>query len=318
MGGGMAGKFNVVLCVDDSYAQYASVVIESILQNTSEEISVYLYAVGLKDDTRKKLKRQTVQHNQLGLEIIEENEDYLDTLPTTNSHVNKYAYLTLRGISQIPSDVKRVVYLDADLVVNTDISELFASFQENKIGGVREVKDEGKSLLEKKGIEGDKYYNTGVMLIDRQYWADRGVFQEAKNYLVNLPENINYHFIPEQDALNYVFGSDWYALSPSWNPRTVNEKDGERYEPDEIRKKIVHYSGPHKPWNYLCRHPKRDLFWEFEKNSPFNIHIEDRNTVNICKKSVQWLLSFTKYVIPYPEEVYEQVKKLPVLRKLYH
>src|SRR5690606_31766230 len=89
---------------------------------------------------------------------------------------------------------------------------------------------------------GFAYFNSGVLLIDRQAYAAARVPERTKTMAdEGLLDRLQY----DQAALNLIFRNDWLPLDFRWN--LINpEPAHEALEPH-----IVHYTGPRKPWGLL-------------------------------------------------------------------
>jgi lipopolysaccharide biosynthesis glycosyltransferase len=155
----------------------------------------------------------------------------------------------------LPSDLKRVLFLDADMLVLGDIAELWATPLDGHVvaaaddaavplcSGPRGVK--GWQAL---GIPEDTpYFNCGVLLMDLGLWRERAVTLRALRYFEDTREPIDFL---HQEALNAVLWNDCKRLDPSWNllascaGRPFDRSGGDEWK----RPGIVHFAGRMKPW----------------------------------------------------------------------
>ncbi len=80
------------------------------------------------------------------------------------------------------------------------------------------VEDAGfHDRLEKMGItkENEKYFNSGMMLIDLVRWRAKSITQKVLDYINQNPEKLRFH---DQDALNAILYNDWLHLHPNGTP----------------------------------------------------------------------------------------------------
>ncbi len=88
---------------------------------------------------------------------------------------------------------------------------------------------------------GARYFNSGMLLIDRKLWLDRGIAAEAPSY---FSKRLGLGYV-DQDFLNFLF-ADWLPLSPRWNCLIPFLETGLQ---EAIRPHIVHVTGFVKPWH---------------------------------------------------------------------
>ena len=154
----------------------------------------------------------------------------------------------------LPGDLERVLFLDADLLVLEDPTELLqldlggralGAAVDGAIAlcsgprGVRAWREHGIPAFA-------PYFNAGVMTISLREWRDRDVGARALRYLSSGGPTGG-GFL-HQEALNAVAWDDWHELDPRWN--VLASHADRRYwraaAPD--RPGIVHFAGRMKPW----------------------------------------------------------------------
>lgn len=187
-----------------------------------------------------------------------------------SSRITKATYLRLQIGDMFP-DEQRVLYVDADMVILTDIAPLL----ELSTGGypLAAVPDptgpqfrfrEAAERWHKLGIPLEReYFNAGVILFDLAACAETELFQRADEFLVKYPECAVHH---DQDALNWAADGRWQRLDPRWNtfpmstiaarPDYVHRSEHvlplHSLHQSESRAAILHFSGRHKPWQETC------------------------------------------------------------------
>jgi lipopolysaccharide biosynthesis glycosyltransferase len=177
-------------------------------------------------------------------------------------------------------DVNRVVYLDCDLVVLKDITELYetnllglplAACLDYPMGfawpngDARTVDDYISNVV---GLTDWKtYFNCGVLVIDLEHFRKIGLAQAAEEFL----ERTRYRLFEDQDALNHVIDGAYVRLDPRWNVHAAwTEVDfrnayGQLAAVATLWKSdpwILHFTGSGKPWRSLQPSIKLDhYFW---------------------------------------------------------
>lgn len=174
-------------------------------------------------------------------------------MPTT---VGSYAAYARLLIGKIFVDQDRVIYLDADTVIISDLPELdVLTLAPNEIIAAciepyTPTFDSHNGVLDhqKLGLDGSiPYFNDGVMLIDVQKWNKSRVMDRATNYLKRSDIRIT-HF--DQEALNVVLVGYWKTLDPKWNvSRYWVHAERRTIQPKILEEaRIVHFLSPEKPW----------------------------------------------------------------------
>ena len=121
----MDKHINVVLASDDNYAQHVAVVTVSILKNTKFADQLHFFV--LRDaisDKKIKLIKKTVEKFNAKIEFIDIGHDKLKNI-YLSGHVSRAAYFRLMIADLVPEDVKKIIYLDVDLLVCEDIFNLW-------------------------------------------------------------------------------------------------------------------------------------------------------------------------------------------------
>jgi len=119
------------------------------------------------------------------------------------------------------------------------------------------------------------YFNSGVLLINLEYWREHDVKSDFLNYIKEHRENIKYH---DQDVLNYVFHDKKKSLPIKYNlmhsylwkkphyDYWLYEKEVLAARKDPV---IVHFTGAFKPWDKYqrCPHPFRSTFYKYQNQT---------------------------------------------------
>ena len=264
----------LVFACNENYAPYASVAIQSVLENVGAGrfYRVYVLHAGLTDDTIRLL--ESIKAPQLTVRCL--NVEPLVESKGTQLHVcghfSKEAYFRLL-IPEVFSAFSRVVYLDCDLVVNRDIADILPPDMGDKLLGA--VRDQpilymSKYITEELRLNDENYFNSGVLVFNIARWNAEITTEKCFAYIKTAqPEKLRF---VDQDVLNVVCADRVLFLDAAWNYysfavlstdpifRPFLERMGERFY-------LVHFAGV-KPWS----HPEMPLslyFWRYAKNSVF-------------------------------------------------
>lgn len=273
-------SINLVLASDNNYAQHVAVVVASILCNTKEKVNVHLLSDGISKE-RLDLIRDTVKELGSTLSVYDmASNDCFDNL-FTSGHISKATYFRLDIANILPNNVKKIIYMDVDLLVLQDIVKLWKVDMQGK--PLAAVPDYGimasKRLMKQKNEvislpTGSLYFNAGVVIMDLEQWR---AYDYAKQVIeLAAAGNLPHH---DQDALNKVFMGNWQALPLKWNviPPVFNlftkvlingnlRKNAIAARKD---KAILHYAGRYKPWEFELHKGFNDAYYLYLQKTKF-------------------------------------------------
>jgi lipopolysaccharide biosynthesis glycosyltransferase len=194
------------------------------------------------------------------LKIIRVPDDVISDLKI-DGHVTSVTYLRLRIGELLPARLERVLYLDSDIIINGDVTELFdMDLVGFPFGAVPDaLVDKNREIRTKIALDANAhYFNAGVLLIDLSRWRSLSIGGRAISYCRSNRDSITYH---DQCALNHVANGQFYVLDDTWNFQTNSSAR-------QLRSAlIVHFTGPFKPWHFRCAHPSKHLYFEFIKKT---------------------------------------------------
>ena len=224
---------------------------------------VYLLDGGIPDDAWRKLEK-TLAGLGRSCDLIRLRPDmsHYSGLPQDwGSSVMTYARLALPQLVQ----EDRVLYVDADLLVQGDWEALWnLDLGDAIVAAAPDVITKtlgGEKLdLQKFHLAADApYLQAGFLLMDLCKWRAFGVSEKVITY---LRENPNHCCFWDQSALNVVLYQRWKMLGREWN--TPAWWADQQIEDCSLTAPVVHFVGPHKPWNYgHHRNPSAQLFFRW-------------------------------------------------------
>jgi lipopolysaccharide biosynthesis glycosyltransferase len=160
-------------------------------------------------------------------------------------------YLRLALPEALEADYERILYLDADIFV--DSGDFSALLRRPILGrALAAVRDNCQWRSPSRrprqfkafGLPNAPYFNAGVMLIDVPAWRAQEVTERAVALGRRERERLIRH---DQNLLNTVLHGDWTEMHPAWNwqfTRTSNLLAG------MLCPNIIHFIGTRKPWNH--------------------------------------------------------------------
>lgn len=149
----------------------------------------------------------------------------------------------------------RVLYLDCDMICRGNLSEMFhADLHGQIIGAV-----ESQMYVDRLKILGvpheiPRYFNAGLLLIDRKKWLDSQITEKARVFMRSHADALDFQ---DQDTLNAVLADHWQPLPPKFNvqsPLMRHEKQSPNAQERQLAAAalqdpvLIHYTGFSKPW----------------------------------------------------------------------
>lgn len=260
-----------VFAVDDNYAPCLYVALKSIFKNASLKYKYHIYVLnaGLSGDNMQKL---------LDFHSVYSSIEFIDVAKRLEGLSDKLVlrdYFTLTTYYRffIPAlfpNLDKILYLDSDVIVNGDISELFnTNIKDNLAGVVREevmeqIKVFGDYVEEGLGISCKKYFNAGVMLLNLKEL--RKINIEEK--FLSLIEKHKFEVTQDQDYLNVILKDKCYYFDLGWNKTPFKE-----VEFDKKQLKIIHYKLSFKPWLYEDV-LYAEYFWKYAALTPYYFYLK--------------------------------------------
>ncbi|WP_334072998.1 MULTISPECIES: glycosyltransferase family 8 protein [Paenibacillus] len=248
---------------DGQYAEHAGVVLASIFHNTKSAVNVHiLHDETLSEDNRQKLFELATAFNQTiqfyPVAIPEDLRQVMENVASVNVWTTACMYrLLIPGL--VPVD--KIIYLDCDILVNMDIEELWKiELNGAYLGAVWDQNIMNVThTISSMGLNPDLYFNSGVILFDLNSIRQKpDWYGETLNFFRNFPGTT----MPDQDALNAVYGGNYLPLDLRFNLFSMAAAD-----PD-YHNKIVHFAGEDKCWD---RHsPGWELYLKYLSLTPWS------------------------------------------------
>jgi lipopolysaccharide biosynthesis glycosyltransferase len=199
----------------------------------------------------------------------------LEELPLpANTWLSKATFARIFLADILPVEVERVIYLDSDTLVLSDLSDLYYL----DVGSCplaaciapqcKRVEDSrSRDALIECGLSGElPYFNAGVLLLNLNQWREMALVEKITNL---VKEKGAILMFADQDALNITFSRsvEWFELDPHWNVATSSFSSEDSLAMSQTSQPwIIHYTGP-KPDDRYCQHPLAGHFYRVVKAS---------------------------------------------------
>ena len=264
----------IAFSVDDNYATFIPVTIESIKDYASPKRKYKIFILGNNISAnhahaifQTQTENVTTQIIDIKDLILKENIGSLKTL----EHINTATYYRF-FIPEVLQDYKKAVYLEADQILQADVAELYdTDLQGKSLGIAPQIKfsvtrsKEWFDYVQKtlKMVKPNNYFNAGVLVMNLEKLREN----DFRNKALKLAENNNFKYL-DQDILNSMFSDDCVRVEKEWNMEIfILDLVRREYKP-----KLIHYTvGNLKPWRNSRpdEHTFRysDLFWDYAKKT---------------------------------------------------
>mgnify|MGYP001074755902 CR=1 FL=1 len=272
-------EYNIVCITDDLYAQHTGVMIASLLVHSSKPCRIFVLTNSLTEDNKNKLKSVVEQSQYSTIQFIEEYDARWTFKEfSTGENIKKWnsiMYLKLFMPLLLPSTLNRVLFLDGDIIINSDIKDLYGMDLKKCVIAAAEDWKYCYFHKERIGLLSDEcYINSGVMVINIEAWRNLEKRYPIMTFMIKYKDII----INDQDVFALYFKNYIQYISQKWNVTTYYFERKPRINDkflmslNEIRETplIIHFCEPIKPWFKECRHPYRKLYKKYLKQTPWN------------------------------------------------
>jgi len=277
-----------VLCsCDEPYLPHAATTLCSLLEHNGAA-RIHLFHHSIPAEGLSKLASLVERYGGT-LASYRITPDDLEGIRVQQSYWSIANYFRLLAPRVLPAEVKKVLYLDSDIIIRRSLKDLWEiDLGDSPFAAVEDAFWDPK--LDYVQIpEGAKYFNSGVMLINLDYWRQHDVCGQAINFVKNNPDKVNY---VDQDALNAIFVGRWINLPPIWN----DQAKAQIHVPavrnlDVSNPAIVHFLGAHKPWMWSCNHPFRRDYRKYRVKTPWReFRLEGKPRLYLLRRVARMVL----------------------------
>ncbi|MBQ7524453.1 MAG: DUF4422 domain-containing protein [Alphaproteobacteria bacterium] len=286
----------VVFCADENYFPYLCVAINSLICNGSSgnNYDIFVIVDSVKESSKRKLAEFVSEKGENVNITFIDVEPYLREVDKSIFYIHGYFSIAVYWRLFIPRILKnfdKVIYLDCDTVVLSDIADLYKeNLGDNIIGGVKDV---GIILGVQDGVphyqDGLAYYTEKLKVKDINNYVCSGVLllnlnkMRQENFEAKCIEKIiemKTLSCPDQDVINSVCAGRIKILPMKWDliwnyhpqhPDLMNlfpNKLCGEFLSSYKKPSIIHYCGGSKPLR-APNYPLAEHFWKYARQTPF-------------------------------------------------
>lgn len=298
---------NICFAIDDKYVNPMLVATYSLMKNKKsyERVNIFVISDRISPQNKQRIEKIVLAlGGRVSFIDVDTDNQYLNLSGSLLSHISKICLTKMRFAELFPENINRVLYLDADILVEGDIGKLY---RKNLFGNIVAMTPDkhGEGYLKGYSWESEpfstwilddaklkNYYNGGVILIDLKKWRKENIDEKMQQYfLKNFDDKITKRLMllyNEQDIYNVVLNGKILELPVCWNYQVIKfilvkdmpekQKQVTRYRG---KKYIHHFLDIYKPWMDKI-YPSKFV----EGNSSFELYKEYMKEFNSFEKSL--------------------------------
>ncbi|MCC8047299.1 MAG: glycosyltransferase family 8 protein [Clostridiales bacterium] len=262
----------IFFTADESYAPWLDCAIRSMEENAS---GAYLYQIivlhqDMTEESQNKIASGV--HAPFEIRFVPMERELAGITDRTENRLRcDYFTLTIYFrlfIADRFPEYDKGIYLDSDIVVPGDISELYrvdlgdqiiGACADRSITPVPELVDYVEQAV---GVPIDQYINSGILLMNLKKMRE----VDFCSHFLSLLHTFHFDCLaPDQDYINAMCSGKIVYLDETWDAMPpMGGKENEILK----KPKLIHYNLFQKPWCY-DKIPYEEYFWYYAEKSPF-------------------------------------------------
>lgn len=249
--------FCVAMAGTKNYIPHLGMVIMSLCKyNQDLPVNFHLFVDAISDVEKERLIKAAKQGKHSIYVHIMDDAAFDGLIPKSYSAGYFYRYAMPGYLAKY---TKRMLYMDGDIMVYGDLSQLAYMDMREKVAAV--VTDRNyRRQSQRLGVE--KYFNSGIMLIDIAQWQKQDilslVLEETEDCLANLDrkghrKKWNGLYYNDQNVLNKVLDGKLLWLPKKYNYLYILDRNSpwkKQFTNEEYENQVIlHFAGHAKPWH---------------------------------------------------------------------
>lgn len=263
----------IFFAVDDTYIPFLGVALQSLIENSSKEnyYSIKILYTNISEENKNKINKYKKENVDIEFKDLNNHLDKIKDKLYTRDYFSKTTYFRL-FIPELYPQYDKVLYLDSDIVILSDIANLYNMDMEDNLilaaaDEVIQSTDIFQEYVEKVvGIADYRnYFNAGIILMNLDELR-KFKFQEKFLYLL---ETVKFSVAQDQDYLNRLCKGRVKIMEKTWNKMPIG---GDTIPREEMN--LIHYNLVNKPWHFdgiLYE----EYFWKYAEKTEFFKQIKD-------------------------------------------
>lgn len=257
----------IFFAVDDEYIPFLAVALQSLIENSSENncYSIKILYTNISEENQNNILKY--ERKNVNIEFVDLNY-YINKIKDklyTRDYYSKTTYFRL-FIPELYPQYDKVLYLDSDIVILSDIADLYNIDMEDNL--VAAAPDDVIQTIEVFQEYAEKvvgvadyhnYFNAGILLMNLDALR-KFKFQEKFLYLL---ETVKFSVAQDQDYLNRLCKGRVKLIENTWDRMPIG---GDSVKREDLH--LIHYNLAFKPWHFEDILYK-EFFWEYAQKTEY-------------------------------------------------
>jgi lipopolysaccharide biosynthesis glycosyltransferase len=254
----------IAMASDRKYSRYLVTAIASIILSSNDNFFIYIIDDGIEARYKDYINKFSLKYKHFTYSFLQVDKNEISRLPYHRCAPCAYYRAKLANIL---TNIKKILYLDLDIICLHSIKELFDTDLEGKgigacLDSINYFKNEFPHLS-KIGLSSDNnYINSGIMLMNLDKMRNDN-FEEL--FFTTRYKYDNYIIFSDQDIFNIIFQNDKLLLPQKWNFQVPMYRFPYNTIDFTTDPSIIHYTTGNKPWLKDSKCYFKSVYTKFDK-----------------------------------------------------
>ncbi len=251
---------------DQRFTPYLMTSVASLIEKTNgrKRYEIHILHTDINEDTQKMICGLAKDNVSIAFDNVAETIEMISASLPIRDYYSASTYFRFVIASHFPQ-YDKALYIDADTIINDDVSKLYeTNIGNNYVGAVPEavmsaLPDCGRYAEKVLGIARSRYFNAGMLIINSKAWREH----DALGQFLFLISYSHFVVAQDQDYLTVLCKNKVHYLPRRWNMETIKSWRG--IDANHIG--IIHYAFSAKPWQDInCLYGQ--YFWRVASKMP--------------------------------------------------
>lgn len=213
---------DIVIAFNEDYVMPAGVMLCSLFENNKAE-DIHIHALLRQESSFVHPICDIVNHYGGHLHCYDMSSFNLPPLPVglsnQRANISVESYYRLFVSEVLPPTLDRVLYLDCDIIIADSLKDFWnEDISGFALGAVPDFENNNVKFANRLCYDIEYgYFNSGVLLINLNYWREHNVYNNFVRYIENNYNELVFH---DQDVLNHEFYQHKKELPIKYNFQT--------------------------------------------------------------------------------------------------
>ena len=263
---GCQKEIPICFATDDNYVPFLAIAITSLLDNSSKNYfyRIFVLTTNLKQQNIDSILKHQTQNCSIEFISLAQELDKIKDMFHLRDYYSRETYYRI-FIPNLFPQYKKVLYLDCDITVVGDISELYRTqIHGYYVGAAQEEVMQtfevfGNYVEKAEGINRKDYFSAGILLINCRRWRKKHIAEK----FVDLLNRYKFRVVQDEDYLNVLCKGHVRNLSLAWNKTSYKNNSF-----DDKDLKLIHWKINWRPWKYK-NILYEEHFWKYAQQTDF-------------------------------------------------